>query len=134
MNLRRFPMMPLFLALGTLSPVPSEPPPSGECRRCGATLDGIDETSGQTECRSCRITVTAMHGATISVDYGDAAYLAREPFSTVGHAVVEAPSWRPIDLVCLTCGAAPGKACDRRTMGKRWQFHRARVDAAGGTR
>jgi hypothetical protein len=37
----------------------------------------------------------------------------------------------PIDLVCRTCHAQPGEKCDRRNMGGRWAYHRARVDVAG---
>ena len=40
----------------------------------------------------------------------------------------------PIEVVCPTCRAQPGEACDRRTMGRKWLYHRARVDAAGGGR
>lgn len=126
-------MVASLLAIGALSPDPA-PPPAGECSRCGAALDSVDRLSGQIQCRSCRITVTALHGATISVDYSHAARILREPSSTVGHAVVEPTPTRPIDMLCLTCGAEPGSPCDRRKMGRRWIFHRARVDAAGGAR
>jgi len=118
---RRFSMMPLFLALAAISPVPSEPPPSGECRRCGAPLDGIDKMSGQTQCRACRVPTVLHH------------IESHRPVTMASKIEpIAAPSYRPIDLTCPTCGAKPRAECDRRTMGKRWEFHRARVDAAGG--
>ncbi len=36
---------------------------------------------------------------------------------------------RPLFVICPTCGAAPGKSCDRRTLG-RHAYHRSRVDAS----
>lgn len=116
---RHLSMMPFLLGLAALSPSPAPPPTSGECSRCGSALDNVDRLSGQTECRACRVPAVLHH-----IDSDRPVTMASEV------APVAAPSYQPIDLTCPTCGAVPGRACDRRTMGKRWPFHRARVDTA----
>lgn len=115
-------MVASLLAIGALSPDPA-PPPAGECSHCGAALDGVDRMSGQTQCRGCRLPAARYH-----ID-------SHWPVTITSNITpIISPSYRPIDLNCPTCGANPGKPCDRRKMGKRWPFHRARVNAAGGAR
>lgn len=115
---RRLAMLAPLLMLADLSQL--RRPPSGECSRCGGALDNVDRLSGQTECRACRLPTVLHH------------IESHRPVTMASKiAPVLAPSYRPIDLTCPTCGAKPQAECDRKTMGKRWQFHRARVDAAG---
>lgn len=135
---RRLALLAPFLALAALSPVPSEPPPSGECRRCGSPLDGVDETSGQTECRACRApsAAPAVGDVIIGIDHGNMPdTMATVMMRRTEHGLVieKAVTCKPIDVVCPACFALPGQSCNRHSLGK-WPYHRARVDAAGGAR
>lgn len=108
--MRRSMMLHTILALaGALSPgAEAMPLLIRECDRCGIGLAGRDAEAGLTRCRECSAAPDA-----------EAAVVARRD---------------PIEVACPVCRRGPGEACDRRTMGRRWMYHRARVDAAEGGR
>ena len=127
-------MMPLLFSLLPLmvgsahTYDPDRPLILVQCPGCGMALAGIDAEAGHTRCRECRAT------AIIGVDHGAgpdsvAWTMIHDMGATVGVVHIA-----PIEVVCPTCRAQPGEACDRRTMGRKWLYHRARVDAAGGGR
>lgn len=106
------------------------------CDRCGARFEGLTSEAGHTRCQECR-DGPAVGDVVIGIDHGD------DPVSVVtmtmrrtetGYTVESISRCKPIDFDCFACGAEPGNGCNCRTMGRRWLYHRARVDAAGGGR
>lgn len=103
-----------------------------QCDHCRAFLSLLDFNAEHTRCQMCRESMPLVISAKEVVDGvpHSLTFTAPSPGVYTINVAPSIPSYQPIDMRCPTCNAKPGAECDRRTMGSRWMYHRARVNAA----